>query len=64
MSCDSTDQRWAHHYAQAGREKLERQSEECLCDCAVVESLKSRHRHTEGGSSKQASNIIKIKPKP
>lgn len=63
MSCDSTDRRRAHQHAQTVGERLERQSAECICDCAVVESLKGNGMSSEITSSGQASNIININSK-
>ena len=63
MSCDSTDRYRAHHYAQVRKEKSEKRFEECLCDCAVVDSLKSHQAPGEISSSHEVSNIIPLNPK-
>lgn len=39
MSCDSTDQRRAHHQVITGAAHLESDDKTCICDCAVVKAV-------------------------
>jgi len=63
MSCDSTDQRRAQRFTQSAGEKQDNQSSDCMCDCAVVESLKGSGTRSEISPARQVNNIIYIKPK-
>lgn len=59
MSCDSTDRRRVHNHTQTKRREPEGLSGACVCDCAVVESLKY-DKHPDPLPPRHTGNLIRI----